>query len=190
MKSRGGGAAAYGAAQLQPLAHDGSTALPRCLSLWRMCWGRLERLQPAARKFEGGRPAQTSGDTTPPVPAAAPRPRPPMRPLLDHQEPPMNHLGAAGETPSTFHSAGRRSGLGCVDIVVTDGASGHKASAARKGLRGRRGGALCFRPRRLPRGQPHRERLLEAEGAPPQSRRTHHPRPLVRHRPHPRPPWP
>jgi len=72
------------------------------------------------------------------------------------------------------------------DIVIMDNLSSHKASYICEAIEAAVA-TLRFLPRLLPRLQPDRKSLLEAEGPPAQGLRTHHPRPLDRHRPHPRP---
>jgi transposase len=79
------------------------------------------------------------------------------------------------------------------DIVIMDNLSSHKTPAARDAIEAV-GAKLLFLPPRPPPGQalqprlqPDRAGILQAQGAPAQGCRAHHPRPLERYRPHPRP---
>jgi len=71
------------------------------------------------------------------------------------------------------------------DVVVMDNLSSHKAPAVRDAMESV--GATLLPPAVRFGLQPDRTGLLKAEGSPAQSHRAHHPWPLERHRPHPRP---
>ncbi len=72
------------------------------------------------------------------------------------------------------------------DIVIMDNLSSHKAPAARDAIEA--AGAKLLIPSALQsRLQPDRAGILQAQGTPAKGRRAHYPRPVGRHRPHPRP---
>src|SRR5215210_4399291 len=67
------------------------------------------------------------------------------------------------------------------DVVVLDNLPAHKGTAVQEAIEAT-GRAAPLPPALLARLQPHRERVLQAESAPPESRSTHPRRTLARHR--------
>ena len=75
--------------------------------------------------------------------------------------------------------------LGRGDVVVMDNLSSHKAPAVRAAIESV-GARLLFLPPYSPDFNPIELGLLQAESPSAKSRRSHHPWPIDRHRPHPR----
>ena len=70
------------------------------------------------------------------------------------------------------------------DIVAVDNLGSHKRPGIRASIEAAGASLPSLPPRTQPRLQPHRERLRQAQGHAPLSRRTNHRRSLIRHRSH------